>query len=62
MGDHRSTAFAADRSAPIRNILTVDVEEYFHPTEVQDSLQQRDWDQLPSRIEPETSAVLEMFA
>jgi len=61
MGDHRSRASAADRPAPIRSLLTVDVEEYFHPTEVQDSLSQRDWDLLPSRIEQETGAVLEMF-
>ena len=59
MGDR--LGFAEDRPAPIRNLLTVDVEEYFHPTEVQDSLQQRDWDLLPSRIEPEINAVLELF-
>ena len=62
MGDHPGMPFAEDRFKRIRNLLTVDVEEYFHPTEVQDSLQQQDWDSLPSRIEQETDDVLEMFS
>jgi len=68
MGDCRGTPFSVERYARIeqyariRNLLTVDVEEYFHPTEVQDSLKQRDWDLLPSRIEQEISAVLELFS
>jgi polysaccharide deacetylase family protein (PEP-CTERM system associated) len=33
------------------NALTVDVEEYFHATEVQNALGVKQWDVLPSRIE-----------
>jgi polysaccharide deacetylase family protein (PEP-CTERM system associated) len=61
MGDHPGSPSPEERRPQIRNLLTVDVEEYFHPTEVQESLEQRDWDSMPSRIEEETNAVLEMF-
>jgi polysaccharide deacetylase family protein (PEP-CTERM system associated) len=44
------------------NILSVDVEEYFHPSEVQRSAAARDWSALPSRIEAETGRVLELLA
>src|SRR4051794_30761001 len=44
------------------NALTVDVEEYFHPTEVQTSVDPSRWDLLPSRIEEQTSAVLDLMA
>ncbi len=42
----------------LSNILTIDVEEYFHPSEVQASVEQSQWDALPSRIERETENVL----
>lgn len=42
------------------NILTVDVEEYFHPTEAQVSYER--WSGLPSRIEAQTALVLDIFA
>lgn len=44
------------------NYLTIDVEEYFHPTEVQASVPERLWDALPSRIEQQTDSVLELLA
>lgn len=44
--------------APIRNCLTIDVEEYFHPTEVQNSVPQARWSALLSRVEPQTDDVL----
>ena len=43
----------------MRNILSVDVEEYFHATEVQHA--QDCWDMLPSRIEMQTDIVLELL-
>jgi polysaccharide deacetylase family protein (PEP-CTERM system associated) len=39
----------------------VDVEEYFHPTEVQPYVDENDWDRLPSRVEGQTEAVLTLF-
>src|ERR1700683_4483655 len=48
-------------SYPMRNILSVDVEEYFHPAEVQASARFDLWASLPSRVELQTDRVLEMF-
>jgi polysaccharide deacetylase family protein (PEP-CTERM system associated) len=44
------------------NALTIDVEEYFHPSEVQRSLKMEDWPSLPSRVEEQTDRVLELLA
>jgi polysaccharide deacetylase family protein (PEP-CTERM system associated) len=46
----------------MRNALSVDVEEYFHATEVQDAVGNENWAFLPSRVEPQTDCVLEMLA
>jgi polysaccharide deacetylase family protein (PEP-CTERM system associated) len=43
------------------NILSIDVEEYFHPTEVQPFVHE-DWSALPSRVERQTMQILELFA
>jgi polysaccharide deacetylase family protein (PEP-CTERM system associated) len=43
------------------NALTVDVEEYFHPTEVQTAIDQRQWAALPSRIEGQLLEVLQLL-
>jgi len=47
---------------PIINVLTIDVEEYFHPTEVQRAVEMEQWSSLPSRVEQETDDVLELLA
>lgn len=45
------------------NVLTVDVEEYFHPTEVRSAAGDlKDWARLPSRIESQMALVLDLFA
>ncbi|HEY7333725.1 MAG TPA: XrtA system polysaccharide deacetylase [Bryobacteraceae bacterium] len=46
---------------PIANILTIDLEEYFHPTEVQRSVAMEQWGSLPSRVEAQTQWVLEQL-
>jgi polysaccharide deacetylase family protein (PEP-CTERM system associated) len=43
------------------NALTIDVEEYFHPTEVQRSPSTDGWSTFPSRIMPEIDRVLELL-
>lgn len=43
------------------NVLTIDVEEYFHPSEVQRSIKVEDWPSLPSRVEPAVDRILEML-
>ena len=45
----------------ITNVLTVDVEEYFHPTEVRLVNQSREWLRLPSRVEGQTVQILELL-
>src|SRR5580704_17083950 len=45
----------------IRNILSVDVEEYFHPTELVSWAHPDQWSTLPSLVEQETRRVLEIF-
>jgi len=45
----------------MRNILTVDVEEYFHPSEVQRSVGPSEWDRLPSRVEGQVYQVLQLL-
>jgi polysaccharide deacetylase family protein (PEP-CTERM system associated) len=44
------------------NAVTVDVEEYFHPTEVQTAINQSGWAALPSRIERQLDQTLELLA
>jgi polysaccharide deacetylase family protein (PEP-CTERM system associated) len=46
----------------MHNVMSVDVEDYFHPTEVQGSNGPLDWDAQPSRVEPATSRVLDLLA
>src|SRR5690242_14525117 len=43
------------------NALTVDVEEYFHPTEVQASVDASQWAHLPSRVGEQVSRILDLF-
>lgn len=45
----------------MRNILTVDVEEYFQPSEVQRSIAIEKWSSLPSRVEASTDRLLELL-
>lgn len=46
----------------MRNIFTVDVEDYFHPTEVQSRIGRDGWNRHPSRVEAATGAVLDLLA
>ena len=45
----------------LRNIISVDIEEYFHPTEVAAWVDAGQWDTLPSLVNPQTRRVLDMF-
>jgi polysaccharide deacetylase family protein (PEP-CTERM system associated) len=44
------------------NALTIDVEEYFHPAELQATVGPERWNTLPSRVEDQTLQVLELLA
>jgi polysaccharide deacetylase family protein (PEP-CTERM system associated) len=54
-----------EASGAMLNTISVDLEDYFHPTEIQNELQgsvpATEWQRLPSRIEPATEACLELF-
>jgi len=43
------------------NALTVDVEEYFHPSEVQRHVSRSDWPSLQSRVEQQIDRILDLF-
>jgi polysaccharide deacetylase family protein (PEP-CTERM system associated) len=43
------------------NILTIDVEEYFHPAEVCPFVRRRDWHLLSSRVTDQTTAILDLL-
>ena len=49
-------------SDPVSNMLTVDVEEWFHILEVDGGYTRDDWTTLESRVEANTDALLELFA
>jgi polysaccharide deacetylase family protein (PEP-CTERM system associated) len=43
------------------NALTIDLEEYFHPTEVQPFVNSGAWETLPSRVEQQTRELLDLL-
>lgn len=45
----------------MKNALSIDLEEYFHPSEVQPFIAQEDWSSLPSRVEQQTYKLLELL-
>jgi len=53
---------AHEVESQIRNALSIDVEEYFHPTEVAQSVRPDEWPYLPSFVEMQTMLVLDMLA
>jgi len=46
----------------MRNVLSVDLEEYFHPTELESAVRPEDWERLESRVEDNTRRTLELLA
>jgi polysaccharide deacetylase family protein (PEP-CTERM system associated) len=49
-------------ASSVTNVLSIDLEEYFHPSEVQPFVNTGDWDMLPSRIEQQTAQILDLLA
>jgi polysaccharide deacetylase family protein (PEP-CTERM system associated) len=50
------------RPDPVRNGLSVDVEEWFQVGAFERVIDRDDWDAIPSRVEANTGAVLDLFA
>jgi polysaccharide deacetylase family protein (PEP-CTERM system associated) len=46
----------------ILNAMTVDLEEYFHPSEVMGAVDPASWPTLPSRLGVQTEIILDLFA
>jgi len=46
----------------MKNILTVDVEEWFHPEALQSQFPPESWASQPSRVEPLVDLLLDLFA
>jgi len=51
-----------DARAPLRNALSVDVEEYFQVSALAPAVPRSSWEQRPSRVEASVDALLELFA
>jgi polysaccharide deacetylase family protein (PEP-CTERM system associated) len=49
-------------SAVMTNAISVDVEDYFHPSELQHCASLKSWESLPSRVERSTAETLDLFA
>lgn len=47
---------------PVRNALTVDVEDYFHASAFREKAPPENWSRLPARVEQNTRKVLELLA
>jgi polysaccharide deacetylase family protein (PEP-CTERM system associated) len=45
----------------IKNAMTVDVEDYFQVSAFAESIEQKDWDSHPLRVENNTHKILDMF-
>src|SRR5882672_10459383 len=45
----------------MRNALTIDVEEYFHPAEVERFAPQNQWTELPSRLDDQIPWILSLL-
>jgi polysaccharide deacetylase family protein (PEP-CTERM system associated) len=53
---------AGTDNVPIRNVISVDVEDYFHAEVFSKVVRPTDWDTCPPRVENNTRRILELFA
>ena len=49
-------------ASPVRNAMTVDVEDYFQVSAFESYISREEWERLPSRVERNTDRILELFA
>ncbi len=56
------TASAWRATAPIRNAMSIDVEEYFHAAALSSAAPRARWDAMESRVAGSTARALELFA
>jgi polysaccharide deacetylase family protein (PEP-CTERM system associated) len=53
---------AARHPRPVCNVLTIDVEDYFHPNAMDGAIAPEEWDSVPPRVERNTLRVLDLLA
>jgi polysaccharide deacetylase family protein (PEP-CTERM system associated) len=56
------TSQAERPPARIVNAMSVDVEDYFQVSAFENTINSKDWDRLPCRVEGNTNRILELFA
>lgn len=62
VSDRRQPGAASlDEAAPIVNVLTVDVEDYFQVSAFDDIVGRSQWDAMPSRVVANTQKLLDLF-
>jgi len=49
-------------SSSVKNVISVDVEDYFHAESFADVVQRSDWESYDSRVEDNTKRLLDLFA
>ena len=65
MSQHQVKDFepiASTDNVRIRNVISVDVEDYFHAEVFSKVVKPTDWDTCPPRVENNTRRILELFA
>ncbi len=50
-----------DQAAEVRNVMTVDVEDYFHVAAFADRIPPQDWGRWPCRVEANVERILNLF-
>jgi polysaccharide deacetylase family protein (PEP-CTERM system associated) len=56
------TQQVASATRGVTNVMTVDVEDYFHVAAFEDVIERRSWDQLECRVERNVDVLLGLFA
>ena len=51
-----------ERSSKFRNVISVDVEDYFHAEALSKVVMPADWEASASRVEANTKNILQLFA
>jgi polysaccharide deacetylase family protein (PEP-CTERM system associated) len=60
-GDRRLSDVSRSASGAVRNMFTVDVEEYFQVETFSDYVERKDWDRYAGRVEEPTGRLLELL-
>jgi len=58
----RVLSVAAPKDSRLMNVVSVDVEDYFHAEAFADIVQRSEWDSYASRVEDNTRRLLDLFA